>query len=214
MTSAREAIFAAINTPSRPQPEIAREARALLDRVPALRPDRVSRNLADAFFARVTGPVIGASGAMVATMGDVPDAVRAYLSAHDLTARVALQPHPTLLGLNWPDIATHRDIAVDEPVAVGMAAYAVAETGSLVFRSGSDTPTLFAFLPLHHIVVVRAESVMAWLEDCAAAEAMQPAPRNLNLVTGASGTTDIEGALVRGAHGPGYLHIVLVQSPL
>ena len=33
MTSAREAIFAAINTPSRPQPEIAREA---LDRIGAL----------------------------------------------------------------------------------------------------------------------------------------------------------------------------------
>ena len=112
------------------------------------------------------------------------------------------------------DIVAHRDIAVDEPVAIGIADYAVAETGSLVFRSGAHTPTLFAFLPLHHIVVVRADGVMAWLEDCAAAESRLPAPRNLNLVTGASGTTDIEGALVRGAHGPGYLHVILVQSPL
>jgi L-lactate dehydrogenase complex protein LldG len=29
------------------------------------------------------------------------------------------------------------------------------------------------------------------------------------LVTGASGTTDIEGRYVRGAHGPGYLHVVI-----
>ena len=39
-----------------------------------------------------------------------------------------------------------------------------------------------------------------------------PAPRNLNLVTGASGTTDIEGAYVRGAHGPRSLHVVLVGA--
>jgi Cysteine-rich domain/LUD domain len=33
---------------------------------------------------------------------------------------------------------------------------------------------------------------------------------DVNLVTGPSGTTDIEGTLVRGAHGPGHLHVVLV----
>ena len=214
MTDARSAIFAAIATPSRPPADIARAASALLARVPALRPDRVGDDVAAAFFARVTGPAIGASGAKVASLSDVPGAVGASLAAHDLAARVAVQPHPALLDLPWRDIVAHRDIAVDEPVAIGIADYAVAETGSLVFRSGAHTPTLFAFLPLHHIVVVRADGVMAWLEDCAAAESRLPAPRNLNLVTGASGTTDIEGALVRGAHGPGYLHVILVQSPL
>ena len=32
------------------------------------------------------------------------------------------------------------------------------------------------------------------------------------LVTGASGTTDIEGSLVLGAHGPRYLHVVIVED--
>jgi L-lactate dehydrogenase complex protein LldG len=32
------------------------------------------------------------------------------------------------------------------------------------------------------------------------------------LITGASGTTDIEGSLVKGAHGPRDLHIVLVDD--
>jgi len=35
---------------------------------------------------------------------------------------------------------------------------------------------------------------------------------NLNLITGASGTTDIEGSLVLGAHGPRYLHVVIVED--
>ena len=39
-----------------------------------------------------------------------------------------------------------------------------------------------------------------------------PAPRNAVLITGASGTTDIEGSYVRGAHGPGYLHVVLLEA--
>ena len=37
-------------------------------------------------------------------------------------------------------------------------------------------------------------------------------PRNVNIITGASGTTDIEGSYVRGAHGPGFLHVVLVED--
>ena len=48
-------------------------------------------------------------------------------------------------------------------------------------------------------------------EDYAALVAGQPMPRNVNLITGASGTTDIEGSLVLGAHGPRYLHVLVVQ---
>ena len=54
---------------------------------------------------------------------------------------------------------------------------------------------------------------MAHLEDYAALAARAgPAPRNVILITGASGTTDIEGSYVRGAHGPGFLHVVLLED--
>ena len=95
-------------------------------------------------------------------------------------------------------------------MGIGLARWGIAETGSLVFHSGPDTPILLAFLPLHHIVAVRAGSIVAHLEDYAALAARAgPAPRNAILITGASGTTDIEGSYVRGAHGPGFLHVVL-----
>ena len=32
------------------------------------------------------------------------------------------------------------------------------------------------------------------------------------LITGPSGTTDIEGSYVRGAHGPGFVHVILVAG--
>ena len=52
----------------------------------------------------------------------------------------------------------------------------------------------------------------AYLEDYAALLGRPAAPRNAILITGASGTTDIEGSYVRGAHGPGYLHVVLIEE--
>ena len=106
---------------------------------------------------------------------------------------------------------TLRDAArPDEAAGLGQALWGTAETGSLVFHSGPETAVLGHFLPLHHVAAVRASRILPHLEDYAAAAG--PAPRNLNLITGASGTTDIEGSYVRGAHGPRFLHIVLVEA--
>jgi L-lactate dehydrogenase complex protein LldG len=62
-------------------------------------------------------------------------------------------------------------------------------------------------------VLVRASTVLAYLEDYADTFAAtgEKQPRNVNIITGASGTTDIEGILVRGAHGPRNLHIVIAK---
>ena len=136
--------------------------------------------------------------------------MRRYLAAHGLPESVALQPAAELERLDWAGLATHPGMAADEPVGVGIARWGIAETGSLVFHSGPEMPILSAFLPLHHIVALRVDTILPWLEDYAALAA--PAPRNAVLVTGASGTTDIEGSYVRGAHGPGYLHVVLLEA--
>ena len=85
----------------------------------------------------------------------------------------------------------------------------VAETGSLIFRSGPDTPMLHNFLALHHIAVVQQDRIGRYLESVFGPNA--PAlPRIMTLVTGTSGTADIEAVNIRGAHGPRYLHILLV----
>lgn len=81
--------------------------------------------------------------------------------------------------------------------------------GSLVLHSGADTPILANFLPLRHVVLLHARDIVAHLEDYAAAAAALPVPRNAILTTGASGTTDIEGMFVLGAHGPRFLHVVI-----
>lgn len=189
---------------------VKREADALLDEPSSIRPKLLADALVDAFIARVTSPKVAATAERIADDGDLPAAVQRYLDARDLPPVVAVQPAAALQALDWSGLETRDEVAPDNAVAVGIARWGIAETGSLVFHSDAETPILANFLPLHHIVMVRASTLLAYLEDYAAAVSGQHPPRNLNIITGASGTTDIEGSLVLGAHGPRYLHVVIV----
>ena len=135
-----------------------------------------------------------------------------YLDAHGLPPRFAMQPAPELAALDWQGLAPHPGIAADEPAALGLALYGIAESGSLVVHSGPQNPILLSFLPLHHVVLLREATLLPYLEDYAARLAAQAIPRNAILITGPSGTTDIEGSYVRGAHGPGFLHVILIAG--
>lgn len=214
MTGTREGIFAAVRSAlggERADPgAVAAEAATLLREPGLIRPQLPDRSLVDLFAERVSHPRVGATVERVATMADLPVAVRRYLDVHGLPSAVALQPAPELRQLDWSGLELHATMAPDEPVGVGLADHGIAEGGTLVVRSGPTTPILSSFLPLHHVVALRAGTILAHLEDYAAVAAGLPPPRNLVLITGASGTTDIEGSYVRGAHGPGYLHVVIV----
>jgi L-lactate dehydrogenase complex protein LldG len=206
VTGERDRIIEAIraelgSNPQDPQ-AIAAEAKALLEAPELIRPRLLNVGLVEVFAQRVVSPKVGATLERVGILGELPDAVRRYLMAQGLPISISIQPAAELLGLDWSGIA----------IDVGLARWGITETGSLVFHSGPDTPVLFNFLPLHHVVAVKAEAIVAHLEDYAAIMASTgPPPRNVNLITGASGTTDIEGSFVRGAHGPRYLHVVLVE---
>ena len=189
---------------------IRQEAALLLAGSERGRPPR-DGSLLERFTARLTDSRVGGTIDRIATLADLPRAVRTYLAAQSLPPSLALQPDPALQALNWSGLTVRDRIASDEVVSVGLAAGGIAESGSLVFQSAPEAPTLFSFLPLHHVVALDAASLWEWLEDYAQGPAAggQAQPRNVNIVTGASGTTDIEGRLVRGAHGPAFLHVVL-----
>jgi L-lactate dehydrogenase complex protein LldG len=216
MNNAKKDIFAAIRkalpAPA-PTSAIATELLLLQARIETTRPERVSGPPDEVFLDRVQSPGVAASAERVASLNDLPTAVMRYAAQHDLALNIALQPHPDLEALDWNGCGTHDHIGTNETLAVGLALGGIAETGSLVFHSSRSSPTLFAFLPLHHIVAISYKNIWPWMEGYVAAFAGKPPPRNVNFVTGASGTTDIEGALVRGAHGPGWLHIVVVGAP-
>jgi L-lactate dehydrogenase complex protein LldG len=205
-----QAVRAALGGASRDPQAIAAEAAALLEAPAAIRPRLPPGDVVELFAERVASPKVSATLDRVASLGELPEAVRRYLVAQDLPSVVVLQPAAALQDLDWRGIETRKTMAANEAVGVGLARWGIAETGSIVFHSGPDTPILFNFLPLHHVVAVPASRILAHLEDYAAAAAAEPAPRNVNLITGISGTTDIEGSYVRGAHGPRFLHVIMV----
>ncbi|WP_298351425.1 lactate utilization protein [Rhodoblastus sp.] len=210
--SAREKIFAAIRKarPERATPaEIGAQAQACSEAMKRTLPALDQDDLAALFTARASSEKVGASVERVATLADLPPAVARYVASNNLAPDFALQPDPRLKNLAWGELSPGAPLRADSALAVGIALCGVAETGSLVFHSSPEAPTLYDFLPLHHLVALDAKSLVLRLENYAAFAQRLAIPRNVNLVTGASGTTDIEGVLARGAHGPGRLHIVI-----
>ncbi|WP_347267787.1 LUD domain-containing protein [Paracoccus sp. (in: a-proteobacteria)] len=209
--TARDTILSAIRAatgPARPAADIAAEAAALLADPDESRPRLAGATLPEAFAAKATA--LGTTIDRIPDMAAAPAAVRAYLEAQGLGRRLALQPDPALAALDWSGMDTHAGIAPDEPASLCLALWGIAEGGSLVIHSGPNSPILLSFLPLHHVVLLPEAKLLPYLEDYAARLGTADIPRNAVLITGPSGTTDIEGSYVRGAHGPGFLHVILI----
>jgi L-lactate dehydrogenase complex protein LldG len=210
--SARDNIFAAIRytRPDISKPDqIAAEAASCAERMRQSLVPLAGEDLAALFTARASAEKVGATVERAAALEDLPAAVARYFAANGLGPKFSLQPDPRLQHLDWGALDPNAPLRPDSSVAVGLALCGVAETGSLVFHSGPTAPTLYGFLPLHHLVALDAKTLLPRLEDYALSQIGKPAPRNVNFITGASGTTDIEGVLARGAHGPRRLHIVI-----
>ncbi|RDE07228.1 LutC/YkgG family protein [Sphingomonas aracearum] len=198
--SAREAILSRL-TGKTPAEVIRAEAAALLlaPERPAVDPAQVEAVFAE----RLAVPSVAASYERVADWTALPETVRRYFAEQGIPPVLCLPPDPRLRALDWSGFTLHDSAAPDELAVLAVARLGVAETGSLVFETSPEAPMLPNFLALHHLVVV--PEVVAQLEEAALPGAQ---PRAHYWVTGVSGTTDIEGTYVRGAHGPRFLHVI------
>jgi L-lactate dehydrogenase complex protein LldG len=97
---------------------------------------------------------------------------------------------------------------------------AVAETGTLVLRSGAGKPRSTALLPPYHVAVFdRTALVESLVQLGVFLEAWhdgEPEPGSgaaVHFITGPSRTADIELTLTRGVHGPKEVHAIFVDAP-
>ncbi len=101
-----------------------------------------------------------------------------------------------------------RDACSTVAVGITSADYALANTGTLVMISEARLASL---LPPVHVAVIRAEQILTSLDELLK---VVPEPARVTssmvLITGPSRTADIEQILVRGVHGPGEIHVVIV----
>lgn len=203
--SARDAILARLKsrTPANPKAE----ADALL--IAPERPGVDEGALVSEFLARLALPSVSASHDLIGRIEELPAAVARYLAGHGEPLTLYLPPDPRLEGCDWSGFTLHDSAAPEEPAALAIARKGIAETGSLIFETGPTAPMLPNFLALHHIVLLATRDIAPYLED---APLMGAQPRAHYWVTGVSGTTDIEGTYVRGAHGPRFLHVILIRQ--
>jgi L-lactate dehydrogenase complex protein LldG len=169
-----------------------------------------------------TAHVVRDAEAVVRTIGELvsaKNARRILLGDSPFLSNIPLKQHLIALGME----VTHVDELLSEnaravcfaaDVGISGVDGAIAETGTLVIRSGPLEPRSLTLLPPAHIAVVEPKQLLPDLFDLfdpAQAES-QPSPSCLTLVTGPSKTGDIELRLVTGVHGPGEVHVILVDS--
>jgi len=110
--------------------------------------------------------------------------------------------------------------APDDPsVRVGLsgADAALAATGSLVLCSDAGQYRTASLLPPVHIAIITADQILPDLESWVARQRVDELERfrcasNIVIVSGPSRTADIAMQLILGMHGPGELHIVLLEN--
>jgi L-lactate dehydrogenase complex protein LldG len=105
-----------------------------------------------------------------------------------------------------------RALCSTAAVGITSADYCLADTGTLVMIASPDEARLISLLPPVHIAVVNAERMLSGLDELLATVPL-PAERSSSmvLITGPSRTADIEQTLVRGVHGPGEIHVVVIS---
>jgi L-lactate dehydrogenase complex protein LldG len=162
---------------------------------------------------------VGGSVEIIDDINDVPQAVADYLRNSNLPAHVRRGADPVIARLPW-----HRGGALEvvegraedtDRASVTRAFAGVAESGTILQVSGADNPTTLNFLPEVHIVVLEASAIFASYEEAwsklreAYGEGVMP--RTVNMISGPSRTGDIEQTIVRPAHGPKNMHVIITR---
>ena len=97
---------------------------------------------------------------------------------------------------------------------------AVAETGTLILRSGEGRPRSTSLLPPCHVAILDRTALVESLEQVGVVLESWHAGSDagwgamINFITGPSRTADIELTLTRGVHGPKEVHAVFVDEPI
>lgn len=92
---------------------------------------------------------------------------------------------------------------------------ALAETGTMVCCSDGGHSRGLSLVPPVHVPIVRKSDIVPdmfdyWTKMKGTAAVQMPS--SIAFITGPSKTADIEGVLVTGVHGPGVVHIMLVED--
>jgi len=182
----------------------------------ASKPPQELAGLLRAFLESQTATVIE-----VASTELVPGAIASYLRANNLPARLRAGHDPLIANLPWetaPGLRLEQGPAqASDSTGLTRALAGVAETGTLIVVSGPENPVTLNFLPETHVVLLAAADIVGPYEDAwerLRARFGQALPRTVNMISGPSCTGDIGSSIIRGAHGPRRMCVVIFGEQL
>lgn len=163
---------------------------------------------------------VDALGAKSYTASDVSDA-RSYIARLIEGKQAIASNSPVLADVGITQLPGVRSGVLDKgelrslcaqaDVGVTGADYALGDTGSLVMLSSREEARMISLLPPVHVAVVSRGRILSGLDELLS---RVPLPADITssmvFITGTSRTADIEQILVRGVHGPGEVHVVVV----
>jgi L-lactate dehydrogenase complex protein LldG len=113
----------------------------------------------------------------------------------------------------WRDLENFREVAGKADIGLSTAAWAIAETGTLVLEGGPGKGRTVTLLPPTYVAAVPVGRILQTVPEAIDKYAGGDAgglPANVCFHTGPSRSGDIEMSLFVGMHGPGDVHVILV----
>jgi L-lactate utilization protein LutC len=104
-----------------------------------------------------------------------------------------------------------RDRFFAADIAVTGVDFLIADTGSIVMLARPEQPRFASLLPPVHVAIAERGQLLPDLFDLFDRIDPKLAASCISLITGPSKTGDIELKLVTGVHGPGEVHVVLLD---
>ena len=108
-----------------------------------------------------------------------------------------------------------RDPLFAADMGISGADSLIAESGTVVLQACPEGPRSLSLLPPVHLVIAERARLVPDLFDVFEGQRWgEPpsVPSCLTLITGPSKTGDIELRLVTGVHGPGEMHVILIDA--
>lgn len=127
-------------------------------------------------------------------------------------------PPDPIAAVSSEDRQAMRQWAVRADLGISGVTYAIAETGTLALAARAGQMRSVSLLPPVHIAIARRDQIVPTMADCllrlqtAGGDLQRQLTSCISFITGPSRTGDIELNLTIGVHGPGELHLVILDE--
>ncbi|ETX00206.1 MAG: lactate utilization protein B/C [Candidatus Entotheonella factor] len=113
-----------------------------------------------------------------------------------------------------------RELLARADIGLSGADFVIAETGTLALSTLPGQMRGVSLLPPVHVAVVKHSQIVESMADCLAmlqdegqVDIQERLTSCVSFITGPSRTGDIELSLTVGVHGPGELHLIILDDP-